>query len=103
MTRRIEAGQPALSGIFTKAEVAYTWPRLDGTFGSNREPVALFTGETVPASLSQLSDATIEDMLKELSSELGAALGHKRICGIRGSHLYAGSRVSLNAEVIITS
>jgi hypothetical protein len=44
---RVEAGQPALSGMFTRAEVTYAWPRPDGTVGSDREPVALFTGEAV--------------------------------------------------------
>src|SRR5271157_3774267 len=40
MRRRVEAGQPALSGMFTRAEVTYAWPRDDGTVGSDREPVA---------------------------------------------------------------
>jgi hypothetical protein len=44
MRRRVEAGEPALSGTFTRAEVTYAWPREDGV-GSDREPVALFTGE----------------------------------------------------------
>jgi hypothetical protein len=69
----MEAGQPALSGMFTRA--AYAWPRPDGTVGSDREPVALFTGEAVHAYLGHLSDETIEAMLNELSMELGAALG----------------------------
>jgi hypothetical protein len=49
MKRRVEAGQAALSGMFTRAEVTYAWPRPDGTVGSDREPVALFTGEAVHA------------------------------------------------------
>jgi hypothetical protein len=40
MKRRVEAGHPALSGMFTRAEVTYAWPRADGTVGSDREPVA---------------------------------------------------------------
>src|ERR1700690_3489672 len=79
MKRRVEAGQPALSGMFTRAEVTYAWPRPDGTVGSDREPVALFTGEAVHAYLGHLSDETIEAMLNELSIELGAALGQERI------------------------
>jgi hypothetical protein len=47
--------------------------------GSDREPVALFTGEAVHAYLGQLPDETIEAMLNELSIELGAALGQERI------------------------
>ena len=79
MNRRVEAGQPALSGMFTRAEVTYAWPRDDGSVGSDREPVALFTGEAVHAYLGQLPDATIEAMLNELAVELGAALGQERI------------------------
>ena len=55
MKRRVEAGRPALSGMFTRAEVTYAWPRDDGTVGSDREPVALFTGEAVHATDAGLS------------------------------------------------
>ncbi len=79
MKRRVEAGQPALSGMFTRGEVTYAWPRGDGTVGSDREPVALFTGEAVHAYLGQLPDEAIEAMLNELAVELGAALGQERI------------------------
>ena len=79
MKRRVEAGQPALSGMVTRAEVTYAWPRTDGTVGSDREPVAEFTGEAVHAYLGQLPDADIEAMLNELAAELGAALGQERI------------------------
>ena len=54
MRRRVEAGEPALSGMFTRAEVTYAWPRDDGSVGSDREPVALFTGEAVHAYLGHL-------------------------------------------------
>src|SRR3977135_2266940 len=37
MKRRMEAGQAALSGMFTRAEVTYAWPRPDGTVGSDRD------------------------------------------------------------------
>jgi hypothetical protein len=79
MRRRVEAGEPALSGMFTRAEVTYAWPREDGTVGSDREPVALFTGEAVHAYLGHLPDTAIEAMLNELAAELGAALGQERI------------------------
>jgi hypothetical protein len=79
MRRRVEAGLPALSGMFGRAEVAYAWPRPDGAVGSDREPVALFTGEAVHAYLGALPDAEIEAMLNELAAELGAALGQERI------------------------
>ena len=79
MKRRVAAGEPALSGMFARAEVTYAWPRADGTAGSDREPVALFAGEAVHAYLGQLSDADVEAMLNELARELGAALGQERI------------------------
>ena len=73
MKRLVESGQPALSGMLTRAEVTYAWPRDDGTVGSDREPVALFTGEAVHAYLGHLSDAAVEAMLNELATELGSA------------------------------
>ena len=79
MRRRVEAGLPALSGMFTRGEVTYAWPRPDGSAGSDREPVAIFTGEAVYAYLGRLSDPEIEAMLDELARELGGALGQERI------------------------
>jgi hypothetical protein len=79
MRRRVEAGLPALSGMFTRGEVTYAWPKSDGSAGSDREPVAIFTGEAVPAYLGHLADAEIEAMLNELAAELGAALGQERL------------------------
>ncbi len=79
MRRRVEAGKPALSGMFTRAEVTYAWPKPDGAVGSDREPVAIFTGEAVHAYLGHLADGAIEEMLNELAVELGPALGQERI------------------------
>jgi hypothetical protein len=79
MTRRAEAGLPALSGMFTRAEVTYAWRKDDGAVGSDREPVAIFEGEAVHAYLGALSDAEIEAMLNDLAAELGAALGQERL------------------------
>ncbi|WP_036285660.1 hypothetical protein [Methylocystis sp. ATCC 49242] len=79
MRRRVEQGLPALSGMFTRGEVTYAWPKEDGTAGSDREPVAIFDGEAVHAYLGHLPDADIEAMLNELASELGQALGQERL------------------------
>ncbi len=79
MRRRVGAGLPALSGMFARAEVTYAWPRPDGSVGSDREPVAIFTGEAVHAYLGHLPDEAIEAMLNELAVELGAALGQERL------------------------
>ena len=57
MRRRVAAGLPALSGMFNRAEVTYAWPRPDGSAGSDREPVAIFTGEAVHAYLGHLPDS----------------------------------------------
>jgi len=81
MKRRVEAGLPALSGMFARAEVAYAWPRAEGTVGSDREPVALFTGEAVHAYLGHLPDAAIEAMLNELVTERSARPG-THLCGV---------------------
>jgi hypothetical protein len=79
MRRRVEAGLPALSGMFSRGEVTYAWPNPDGSAGSDREPVAIFTGEAVHAYLGHLPDAEIEAMLNELAIEMGAALGQERL------------------------
>lgn len=79
MQARVEAGNPALSGMFTRAEVTYAWPKDEGGAGSDREPVAIFTGEAVHAYLGHLPDAEIEAMLDELAAELGKALGQERL------------------------
>lgn len=79
MRRRVAAGKPALSGMFGRAEVTYAWLRPDGSVSSDREPVALFTGEAVHAYLGHLPDAAIVAMLNELAVELGVALGQERL------------------------
>ena len=79
MRRRVAAGLPALSGMFTRGEVTYAWPRPDGSVGSDREPVAIFTGEAVHAYLGHLTDLEVEAMLNELAIELGSALGQERL------------------------
>src|SRR5271170_6336332 len=77
MRRRVAAGRPALSGMFNRAEVTYAWP--DGSVGSDREPVAIFTGEAVHAYLGHLPDHDVEAMLNERAAELAAALGQERL------------------------
>lgn len=79
MRRRVEAGLPALSGMFARGEVTYAWRRPDGEVGSDREPVAIFTGEAVHAYLGSAPDDDIEAMLNDLAAALGAALGQERI------------------------
>ena len=92
MKRRVESRQPALSGMFTRAEVTYVWPRDDGTVGSDREPVALFTGKAIHAYLSHLPDAAIEAMLNELATELGGAWAGAHLCRVRRTDVDFGCR-----------
>lgn len=79
MTERAASGQPFLSGMFTRGEVAYAWRRDDGTAGRDREPVAIFTGEVIPLYMGGLADAAVEAMLNELAARLGEALRQERI------------------------
>ena len=70
---------PPFPACLLGQKFTYAWPRDDDTVDSDREPVALFTGEAVHAYLGHLLDAAIEEMLNELATELGAALGQERI------------------------
>src|SRR5258708_33216679 len=49
MSRRVGAGQPAPSGMFTRAEGTYAWPRPGGSGGRDREAVAIVTGDAAAA------------------------------------------------------
>jgi hypothetical protein len=86
MKRRVESGQPALSGMFTRAEVTYAWPRDDDTVDSDREPVALFTGEAVHAYLGHLLDAAIEEMLNERQERIYVAFADRTWILDAGEH-----------------
>jgi hypothetical protein len=79
MTDRAAAGQPFLSGMVTRGEVAYAWRRDDGSAGRDREPVAIFTGEVIPLYAGNLTDEEVEAMLNELAALLGKALRQERI------------------------
>ena len=65
--------------MFTSAEVTYARSRPDASVGSDREPIALFTGEAAHAYLGHLPDSGVVAMLNELAGELGAALGQDRV------------------------
>lgn len=79
MTERAGRGDPFLSGMFTRGEVAYAWRRDDSTVGRDREPVAIFTGEVIPLYAGGLDDAAVEAMLNDLGARLGEALRQERI------------------------
>ncbi|EWY40214.1 hypothetical protein N825_36440 [Skermanella stibiiresistens SB22] len=80
MKRKADAGQPFLSGMFTRGEVVYAWPGVEGTMGSagsDREPVAIFTGEALPLYSGDLDDDAICALLNELACEMGRLLGQE--------------------------
>jgi hypothetical protein len=79
MTERAAAGKPYLSGMVTRGEVAYAWRRDDGGVGSDREPVAIFSGEVIPLYMGGLDDTAIEALLNELAALLGRVLRQERI------------------------
>jgi hypothetical protein len=79
MCERAERGEPFLSGFFAKGEVVYAWPRHEGEAGSDREPVALFSGEAIPLYAGHLDDETVEGLLNELAGVLGRALGQEEV------------------------
>ena len=79
MTDRSARGEPFLSGMFTKGEVVYAWPERESEAGSDREPVAIFTGEAIPLYAAELDDATVTDLLNELAAELGRVLGQDEV------------------------
>ncbi|WP_158045068.1 hypothetical protein [Skermanella pratensis] len=82
MKRRADAGQPFLSGMFTRGEVVYAWPGAGdaggkGGAGSDREPVAIFTGEALPLYSGDLDDESICALLNDLASEMGRVLAQE--------------------------
>ena len=79
MTDRSARGEPFLSGMFTKGEVVYAWPQHEGEAGSDREPVAIFTGEAIPLYAADLDDATVTALLNDLAGELGRVLGQEEV------------------------
>ena len=79
MRERSVRGAPFLSGMFHRGEVVYAWPEREGKAGSDREPVAIFTGEAIPLYTSELDDDTVIELLNDLAAELGQVLGQEEI------------------------
>lgn len=78
---RAAAGLPYLTGTVTTGEVVYAWPEGPGKAGGGHEPVVLYQGEVNPLyNKDLLGDCkAVEDILNELGSTLGVALGQTRI------------------------
>ena len=77
MKERDARGQPFLSGMFTRGEVVYAGAPAEGA--TDREPVAMFTGEVLPAYAGDLDDVTIGDLLNELADTIGRMLGQEEV------------------------
>ncbi len=78
MRRRAQAGEPIVTGMFTRGEVLYANPGEAGAF--DREPVAIFSGEVLPGMPGgDLPDADVADLLDDLAAEVGAALGQEDV------------------------
>ena len=79
MIERSARDAPFLSGMLTKGEVVYAWPQREGEAGSDREPVAIFSGEAIPLYAGELDDATVEELLNDLAADLGRVLGQEEV------------------------
>lgn len=74
MQDRAAAGRPFLSGMFTPGAVVYAWVAEDGVARRGEEPVAIFSGEALPAYVGDVPDDEVAAMLNELAALLGTAL-----------------------------
>jgi len=79
MAERAQRGTPFLSGMLTRGEIVYAQPRPAGESGTDREPVAIFSGEALHLDARHLDDAAIEALLNELAAEMGRALEQEEV------------------------
>lgn len=75
MMRRARRKDTFLTGMFTRGEVLYARSSQQ----SDREPVAIFSGEALPLTARKLDDATIEALLDELAVEMARALDQEEV------------------------
>jgi hypothetical protein len=79
MAARAQRGAPFLSGMFTRGEIIYARPPSDGAAGTDREPVAIFSGEALHLAAQHLADAAVEALLNELAAEMGRVLEQQEV------------------------
>src|SRR3981081_3823022 len=72
MKERDARAEPFLSGMFTRGEVVYAGSEAE--VASDREPVAIFTGDVLPHYAADLDDDAVRILLNELASEIGSIL-----------------------------
>ncbi len=75
MIRRAQRNQTFLTGMFTRGEVLYARSRLH----SDREPVAIFSGEALPQASRELDDMKVEALLNELAVEMARTLEQEEV------------------------
>jgi hypothetical protein len=75
MIRRAQRNQTFLTGMFTRGEVLYARSRLH----SDREPVAIFSGEALPQASRSLDDMKVEALLNELAVEMARTLEQEEV------------------------
>jgi hypothetical protein len=75
MTRRARRSETFLTGMFTRGEILYARSPLY----TDREPVAIFSGEALPLAARKLDDVTIEMLLNELAGEMARTLEQEEV------------------------
>jgi hypothetical protein len=79
MAGRAARGAPFLSGMFTRGEIIYAHTPSDGAAGTDREPVAIFSGEALHLAAQHLDDAAVEALLNELAADMGRVLDQEEV------------------------
>jgi hypothetical protein len=79
MVRRAASGVDFLTGTVSAGQVVYAWPEGPGKAGSGDEPCAVFAGEVSVLYGTHLTEQAVEEILDDLASEVGRALGQTRV------------------------
>jgi hypothetical protein len=75
MINRARRDATFLTGMFTRGEVLYARSPLH----TDREPVAIFSGEALPLAARKLDDAKIEALLDDLAAEMARTLEQEEV------------------------
>jgi hypothetical protein len=75
MISRARRDATFLTGMFTRGEVLYARSPLH----TDREPVAIFSGEAMPLAARKLDDAKIEALLTELAADMARTLEQEEV------------------------
>ena len=75
MIGRVRRGETFLTGMFTRGDIIYarSAPHTD------REPVAIFSGEALPQEARTLDDKTVVALLNELAAEMARTLEQEEV------------------------